>query len=601
MKLKLLFSAFVIGIALTACEKYDDRPILNLLEEHDQSINDLGRRVSKLEELCSQLNTEINSLKTIVNAVQARDYITGVAPLYENGVQVGYTISFAKAQPIQIRNGENGKDGQNGKDGHSPEIGIAQDESGVWCWTLDGAWLKDSSGNKIPVTGNDGKDGTDGNDGTNGTNGADGITPQLKIEEDYWYVSTDNGATWTKLAKATGEDGKDGDSFFRSVEEGDNEVLLTLVDGTVISIPKLPELSLDIDRSAGIICTPGQVCEVPYRLRGTIGESLIETLCEGGLRASVEQTGEAEGIIRINIPASGPEGKVLVFVCNGGRTVFKALTFEEGVIGVSETAFEFEEDGGEAGFSLSHNMAFSIESSAEWLRVSEADSKAVTTDYFTLSAAPMTDNFEDRSASIVFQSLENEMTAEITVTQRLLFAINESSVALLEGETAQLSLINRLPVQEVSWSSSDESVATVDASGLVTALGKGSAVITAASADGKHSKSCSVEVKDINDLVFISIGSYSITRLNDLIQYGSAIGWIVNNKSEQTIKVVSMHLVDGKRGNTSSELSLNTDVGPGQSVGWSIGVPIAGMYLPITAVFKIIYKEIEYSISGVMN
>jgi hypothetical protein len=59
------------------------------------------------------------------------------------------------------------------------------------------------------ATGEDGKDGangtngTDGKDGADGSNGQDGITPQLKIENGYWYVSYDNGTTWKQLAKAT--------------------------------------------------------------------------------------------------------------------------------------------------------------------------------------------------------------------------------------------------------------------------------------------------------------------------------------------------------------------------------------------------------------
>lgn len=591
MKLKLFFSALVIGAALTACEKYDDSSILNRLDGHDKSISSLDDRVAQLEALCSQLNTEISTLNGLVKALQARDYITGVTPLYEEGIQTGYTLTFYKSGSIQIRNGKNGKDGN---DGHSPQIGVARDIKGIWCWTLDGEWIRDDAGNRFPVTGNDGVD---------GKNGENGITPQLKIENGYWFVSTDNGATWKKLSKATGENGRngqDGDSFFSSVEENDGEVVLTLVDGTVIRIPKLPELSIDIDRSADIICTPGQVCEVPYRLLGTIGESLVETLCEGGLRASVEQTGEAEGIIRVSIPADGPEGKVLVFVCNGGRSIFRALTFEEGVIGVSETAFEFEEDGGEAEFSLSHNMAFSIECDAEWLSVAQADSKALTTDYFIVSAAPMTGSFEDRSARVVFRSLENEMTAEISVTQRLLFAINESTVALLEGETTQLSLVNRLPVQEVSWSSSDESIATVDADGFVTAVAKGDAVITAASADGKHSKSCSVEVKAIGDLVPVWCGGFAGNIINGKIQYGSQIAWYIRNNSDEDINVVSIHMIDGTEWSTS-ELALNAELAAGGSLGWNFSIPMRGMYFPITAVFTIKYKEREYCVSGTYN
>ena len=43
-----------------------------------------------------------------------------------------------------------------------------------------------------------------------GQPGQDGVTPKLKIENGYWWVSYDDGNTWTQLEKATGEDGKDG-------------------------------------------------------------------------------------------------------------------------------------------------------------------------------------------------------------------------------------------------------------------------------------------------------------------------------------------------------------------------------------------------------
>ncbi len=150
-------------------------------------------------------------------------------------------------------------------------IGVAQDTDGVYYWTLNGEWLLDDNGNKLPVSGKDGqngangsngqdgadgKDGQDGEDGKDGADGKDGVTPQLKIEDGYWYISYDNGATWTQLGKATGEDGKDGqngsngtdgkdgkdgqdgDSMFQSVTQDDDYVYFTLADGTVIKIAK---------------------------------------------------------------------------------------------------------------------------------------------------------------------------------------------------------------------------------------------------------------------------------------------------------------------------------------------------------------------------
>lgn len=50
---------------------------------------------------------------------------------------------------------------------------------------------------------------------------ADGghVTPELKIEEDYWWVSYDKGASWTKLGKAVGESSAGGDSMIKEIRQ----------------------------------------------------------------------------------------------------------------------------------------------------------------------------------------------------------------------------------------------------------------------------------------------------------------------------------------------------------------------------------------------
>lgn len=94
------------------------------------------------------------------------------------------------------------------------------------------------------------------------------VTPQFKIESDYWYVSYDEGWTWTQLGKATGEQGAQGpqgekgdtgeqgekgnpgaqgpkgdkgdkgDSMFLSVTQDDNYIYLLMTDSTKIQIAK---------------------------------------------------------------------------------------------------------------------------------------------------------------------------------------------------------------------------------------------------------------------------------------------------------------------------------------------------------------------------
>ena len=204
------------------------------------AIDGLDSRVTKLEELCKEMNTNITSLQTIVSVLQSNDFITGIVEIKKNGEVIGYTITFGKHDPITIYHGQDGKDGADGKDGqdgqngsaNAPVIGVAQDTDGVYYWTLNGEWLLNDNGNKLPVSGKDGQ------------NGVNGTMPQLKIEEGYWYVSYDNGVTWTQLGKATGEDGKKGDkgdigdSMFQSVTQDENYVYFTLADGTVIKIAK---------------------------------------------------------------------------------------------------------------------------------------------------------------------------------------------------------------------------------------------------------------------------------------------------------------------------------------------------------------------------
>ena len=245
--IKLLALAFVLFA--TACNNDDEMDMFNSLW---RNVTQNEARINDLEEWCAQANTNITSLQTIVDVLQSNDFITSIVEIKKDGKVVGYTITFGKHDPITIYHGKDGKDGQNGT---SPIVGVAKYTDGVYYWTLNGEWLLDENGNKLRVSGADGQDGadgkdgitpllkiengywyisydngatwtesgkatgdngqdgqngTDGKDGQNGTNGQDGVTPLLKIENGYWYISYDNGATWAQLGKATGEDGKDG-------------------------------------------------------------------------------------------------------------------------------------------------------------------------------------------------------------------------------------------------------------------------------------------------------------------------------------------------------------------------------------------------------
>ena len=252
--MKKLFSLlFATLFVMLSCSKFDDTSIWDKLNDHEN-------RISALEVLCRKMNTNIEALQTIVEALQNNEYVTSVVPITEGGVEVGYTISFSSGKNITIYHGKDGADGSDGapgadgQDGYTPVIGVKQDADGVYYWTVDGEWLLDAEGNKIPTTG---KDGAPGFDGSNGKDGVDGITPQLKIENGMWYVSYDNGASWVELGQATGDQGPQGetgatgpqgpqgapgvggDSMFSNVDYSSSPdyVIFVLANGTEIKVP----------------------------------------------------------------------------------------------------------------------------------------------------------------------------------------------------------------------------------------------------------------------------------------------------------------------------------------------------------------------------
>ena len=93
--------------------------------------------------------------------------------------------------------------------------------------------------------------------------------------------------------------------------------------------------------------------------------------------------------------------------------------------------------------------------------------------------------------------------AKVTVTA---FSLSATSLELKIDETNQLDVLffpenaNKLPT--LVWESDNDKVATVSQEGLVTAVGVGTAVVTARTNDGSLSETCAVKVWKYKDLEF---------------------------------------------------------------------------------------------------
>lgn len=391
---KLLPMLLAIPMWLAACGNYNDDPLRTW-------VGDLEDRIEALEERCDELNDEIVALRTIVNSIERGTLIESVTPFVEEE-RSGYRITFTDGTTITIYNGTNGSDGDKGDkgdDGSTPVIGVEED-GGVYYWTIDGEWLTDSDGNRIAAQ------------GPAGEPGAAGTTPQLKIEEGYWWVSTDGGQSWEQLGKATGEGG---DSLFQSVTQDETSVTFTLSDGTTITVPKAARLSIELAQTSCALTADTPV-EVPYTVTGADGEVQIEVLSSAVVKAKAVASGPTEGVI--SLFTSDPEAideytKVLVFAADNSRTAMAALTFEQGVITVAESC-EVSAEEQQLTIPVETNLDYTvtIESGAEtWL--SRVETRALRVDHLFFH---VTENLgATRSAVITLTS--GSLTRTVVVAQ----------------------------------------------------------------------------------------------------------------------------------------------------------------------------------------
>ena len=320
---KLILSFWAVAVLALSCEKFDDTKIWDKLDDHEN-------RISALEKMCREMNTNIEALQTIVEALQKNEYVTSVVPITEGSVEVGYTIAFSSGKYITIYHGKDRTDGSDGKDGYTPNIGVKKDVDGVYYWTIDGEWLLDDAGNKIPTTGKDGQ---------NGADGKDAIMPHLKIENGMWYVSYDNGASWVELSQATGDQGSqgtpgvNGDVFFQSVTETEEYISMILANGTEIKIPKYSAVAatLTLGKVTGFTATfDGQVVRHSLDLKVTVYYSTTDNLTVYKHKGKTSVTDFNGDTFTLRLTELAPNTTYYYFtevVCDGTTTFSKISSF----------------------------------------------------------------------------------------------------------------------------------------------------------------------------------------------------------------------------------------------------------------------------------
>ena len=422
-----------------------------------------------------------------------------------NGVNTG-----VKAQG---EDGQNGHDGQNGQDGQTPTITI----------NADGYWVINGVNTGVKARGEDGQNGQDGQtptitinadgywvingvntgvkaQGLNGQDGQDGITPQIRINPTTfeWEISLDNGTTWTSTGiVAKGQDGTNGtngtdgekgdkgdqgekgdkgdqgekgdkgdqgekgdkgdtgDAFFQSVtvDEAGGKVTFTLADGTTFELPYFSSLQAVKNRLQSMVFIPDNVdgmmtlqngvqTTVRYRV---MPEAVAEALATS-YASTLSFIGEEVAVTR----AATTAGIAINSVTNEGNGRLALTVTPTGMTAGQGYAFALVMNDGTSMYSTAYTSVF----------------HAIPPVAIGIAADGI---------------LAGKGNVSVGSTVRL--------IALLVPTDTNM--------KGVQWTSSDASVVTVDANGLVTAHNNGTATVTVTStADPTVSKSITITVSD---------------------------------------------------------------------------------------------------------
>ena len=334
---KLLFLLLPLACVLAGC-KYDDSDVWD-------EIDSQKARIAALETLTSTMNSNISSLQSIVTALQGNVTINSVTATSD-----GYVIYFSDGTKATISNGTDGK---------TPDISVKADADGTYYWTIDGEWLLDASGNKVSATGK---------------------TPKLKIEDDQWYVSYDDGASWTKV---TGQSASL-ECLFKSVETDADNAIFTLADGTVITVPlanTAVKLQLLFDESVFEKMRGGEVLSTTYTiLAKDDAEVTFDTFENDGWTVTIYPADDRSGRISIKSPETVTTSKVLFFLSDDqGGSFVKIITigYNPEAKPAVTTEYSVGPDGGELIIPVMSCTAELSEGAEEWITVTSVGDQVV--------------------------------------------------------------------------------------------------------------------------------------------------------------------------------------------------------------------------------
>ena len=257
---------------------------------------------------------------------------------------------------------------------------------------------------------------------------------------------------------------------------------------------------------------------------------LVEKTVELDVAKNTSQK-DRNAAVRIYDEKSGVEDRVLI-----------TQEFTD-YMDIDPIEYEIDERGGIVSVNVKSNADWDcfVEPEDTWVKKQTVKtvSDEIKTQSFTIS--PFTEKKTKRVTTVSFSNYFNK-EIDVTITQTHYLYFEDSSVELMKGESKTLTPVNEKK-WGLTWSSSDESVATVDENGKVTGVAGGGAVITVTSEDGDHTDQIAISVQEPKDLKDNLVGSNEPGYESvDGVKVMTSLDCTITNNSDNTIQLDEVSL-----------------------------------------------------------
>ena len=249
-------------------------------------------------------------------------------------------------------------------------------------------------------------------------------------------------------------------------------------------------------------------------------------------------------------------------------------------LSVSVTELSYSQSGERHQVSISSGKRWNVTSSPEWIRPQSISSGHSPYEWTVIFSAPANDEY-NREGKIMINAGSD--TAEISVTQDgkkgkyvavESVSLSPTELTLTEGENASLSYTfspSNVSIKDVTWETSNSSIATVSQYGRVVANAEGTALITVTTKDGNKTATCTVMVKaKVIPVAGVSLDKTSISMTEGDTQTITAtvipsnatdksVTWSSSNTSVATVS--SSGVVTAKAAGSATITVTTTDGG----------------------------------------